>query len=311
MKKTILITGGGGFIGRNLILALQKKNKIICLDKKVSSEVKKVFNRNVKIIENAVENNSALERALKASDLAVHLAGGGGNQASLVNPEWAVETHILGTYLLLEKCLKHKINKFIFASSCFVYGSEKKKKNPVLENSLLEPDTFYGILKRTAEEIIKNSGINYTIFRFANIYGDFYPLALPDKGVIYRFIKAGIEDNPIEIFGSGGQLINYVSIKDVVSGILLAMDSKLKSNIYNLGSEKLISIKELAKLVGQTFYEDFQRKVKIKRIPAAADRVSFNPLMSTEKIKKNLGWRQKARLEKEIKNLILNFADQN
>ena len=309
-KNTILITGGGGLIGSSLIYALQDKYNIICLDRGgARPEFKNLFDRHVKFIKGEITGEALLDKVARSCSVIIHLAGGGGNQACLNDPVWAVRTHILGTDLLLKKALKYKIKKFIFASSQSVYTTFHKRAYPFKENMNLEPDDFYGMLKKSAEDLIKKSGINYIILRFANIYGqsDFMPLQA--GGAINNFIKSASAKKIIQIFGTGKQGIDHVNLTDVVKAIELAVKEKGKKQIYNVGGGELAQIKKIAETIRDIFRKNYNEKIIIKNLSAPADKIWPNRLMSINKIKKDLSWEPEVSLKNGLEEMIINYRE--
>jgi UDP-glucose 4-epimerase len=305
-KDTILVTGGGGLIGSGLIYSLQNKFKIYCLDHNDKSfHFKKYFNNNVKFVKGDILDETLLDKIIRDCDIVIHLAGGGGNTACVNDPVWSVSTHILGTDLLLKKALKYKIKKFIFASSISVYTTYHKRKFPFKENIQLEPDDFYGSLKKAAEDLIVRSGINYCIFRFTNVYGssEFFPIQ--KGGAINNFIESALKEKKIQIYGSGKQGIDYVNLKDLVRAISLVLEKNNKDCIYNIGSGKLVSIKKIAEVVNDVFKNKFNKTLKIEYIPIPNNKIWPDRLMSINKIKKDLEWKPEISLETGIKEMIV------
>lgn len=299
-KNSILITGGSGLVGRSLISALKDKYKIVCLDR----AGRQPLDKNVEYVKGDINDEKLLDKIVRQCQTIIHLVGGGGNPACLNDPVWAVRTHILGTNLLLKKAQKYKIKKFIFASSQAVYTTFHKRVYPFTENINLEPDDFYSMLKKSAEDLIGKSGVNYAILRFANVYGK--TNLIQRGGAVNNFINSALAGFEIQIYGSGDQGIDYVNLKDVVRAIILALEKKNQSDIYNVGSGRLVKIREIAELVQGIFKDKFNKKIKIKKIPAAADKIWPDRLMSIEKIKKDLNWRPEVSLRAGLEEMIIN-----
>ncbi len=311
-KKTILITGGGGLIGSGLIYNLQNTQTIICLDHNDKrSQFKKFFNKNVKYIKGDITDERLLDKIIRNCDIIIHLAGGGGNTACVNDPIWAVRTHILGTDLLLKKALKYKIEKFIFASSISVYTTYRKRTLPFEESIKLEPDDFYGILKKIAEDLIRESGINYFILRFANVYGSSESLQIQTGGAINNFITSAFNEKIIQIYGTGKQKIDYINLKDVARAVLLVLKAKKHDCIYNIGSGKLDEIKEIADAVRDIFRDRFSKKIRIKKIPVSNDKIWPDRLMSINKIEKDLKWKPEISLRVGVENMIIDNFNSN
>lgn len=304
-QEKILITGGAGFIGSSLILALQNDYRITCLDRGGSlARLKKFTNSNVKLVKGEITDEKLIGRLVKQSDIIIHLAGGGGNSACINNPVWAIKTHLEGTYLLLQKAIKYNIKKFIFTSSCFVYSTDNQGKMPFTEKAVLKPNDFYGNLKLLAEKLIINSGTNYAILRFSNVYGRTPIFPVLSAGAINNFIRKAKEGKDITIFGSGRQQTDYVHITDIVSGIIHVLKTNQKNNIYNMGSGKLISIAGLADIVNEISQDEFNKKIKIKKVTNKNERTHSAPLLSINKAKRELRWQPRVSIEQGIKEML-------
>jgi len=287
----ILVTGGGGFIGSYLINDLLAKNHIICLDHKNNSEIFHKTMKNVSFVKGDIADSKILNKVFqKPIDCVIHFAGILGNGACMENPSNAVLSHIYGTQKLCQKSLENNVKHFIFASTQSVYSTFKKRKNPLNEKMTSEPDDFYGSLKATAEFTIKNSGLNYTILRFANVFG--YNQHISQKGgAIENFIKAVFNKNDISIYGTGKQKIDYVNVNDVSNCIKLVIEnSKSYNQIYNIGSGELHSIADIAKIISSNGKTLTKKITKIKKLPAPGDKIWPDRLMSIQKIKNSLGW---------------------
>lgn len=306
-RRKILITGGAGFIGSSLILNLQDKHKIICLDRDDKySQLKKFINSNVKLVRGDITNEALLDKLVKECNIIIHLAGGGGNSACVRDPIWAVNTHILGTHLQLKKALKYKVKKFIFASSQSVYTTFHKRTPPLKEEMRLEPDDFYGTLKKIAEDLINSSGINYFTLRLANVYGNSEVYPIREGGAINNFIRSALNKEKLQIYGSGKQGIDYVHLKDIIRAFISVLKANYRSKIYNVGSGKLIQIEEIAKIINDILKDKFRQEVKIKKIAVPPDKIWPDRLMSIKKIKKELGWSPKVSLKAGIEEMIIN-----
>lgn len=308
INSKILITGGAGFIGSSLILALQDKNKIICLDRgNRYPEFKKLINNNVELIKGDITDEALLDSLARNCYAIIHLAGGGGNSACLDDPIWAVKTHILGTHLLLEKALKYKVKKFIFISSKFVYTTFHKRDFLLKESMELEPDDFYGTLKKIAEDLIFNSRINYLVLRLANVYGNSELYPIQEGGAVNNFIKSAFNKEKLQIYGSGKQGIDYIHLEDVVRAIVLVFKKNSQREVYNIGSGRLIQIEEITKIINNIFKDKFKQEIKTKKILAPSDKIWPDHLMSIEKIKRDLGWKPEISLKRGLERMINNY----
>jgi len=305
INSKILIIGGEGFIGSSLILALQDKYKILCLDRgKKYSDLKKFVNDNVELIKGDITDEVLLDNLCKDCYAIIHLAGGGGNSACAKDPIWAINTHILGTHSVLKKALEHKVKKFIFSSSQFVYTTFHKTDFLLKENMLPEPDDFYGTLKRIAENLIIDSGINYSILRLANVYGVSKLYPAQERGAINNFVNSAFNKEKLQIYGSGSQVMDYVYLKDVVRAFISVLEKENTKDIYNVGSGELIRLEEITKIVHSIFKDKFKQETEIEKISVDSDEIWPDRLMSIEKIRKDLSWEPEISLKQGLGKMI-------
>ncbi len=308
----ILITGGGGFIGSYLLYKLSAKHSIICLDHgKRYPELRDIINDNVELVEGDITDEVLLEKILqKDIDVVIHLAGVLGNNACIKNPIDAVKSHIYSTHLLVQKSLNHKVKQFIFSSTQSVYSTFKKREMPLTENMKLEPDDLYGILKMVSEYEIRDSDLNYTILRLANVFGHMKELKnFKIGGAIENFIQAARNGNDITIFGKGEQKIDYVNIEDVANCIENVLGNNSANNeIFNVGSGSLHSIEEIATIVSNFSEEFYQNKINIKKTPAPDGKIWPDRLMSIEKIVHKLDWNPSISIQTGIHDTMKNLG---
>lgn len=253
--KNILITGGSGFLGRNL--AKKLKNKNIFIYDKVQPNYK------CKFIKGSILNSSKINENLKTYkiDTIIHLAASLGVSNTEKKPSEVIDINFLGTLNILKAITNTKVKKFIFASSSEVYGDNKKK---MIENLDLKPKSLYGHTKILGENLVKTYsnllGFDYLIFRFFNVCG----YGQREDFVISKFFKDIKEKKEITVYGSGIQKRSFCHVKDACDAIVLTINKKIKNQIFNIGNNKEpISIKNLAILIRN----NSKYKCKIKFIP--------------------------------------------
>jgi len=264
--KTILITGGAGFIGSSLIDELFIENPnlyIINIDNfdgfyakeiKEKNIQKQLSNPNYRVLSLDINHPKAVSDALHniEIDSIVHLAAKAGVRPSIQNPHGYFETNVMGTLNMLELAKDKKVRKFVFASSSSVYGSNPNV--PWSENDLnLEPISPYAASKIAAEKVCQTYahlyGLDISALRFFTVYG---PRQRPDLA-IHKFFKLALENKPIPFYGDGSTQRDYTYIDDIVSGIKGAMNYKGKGfEVFNLGNHQTVSLKELVKAIGET-----------------------------------------------------------
>ena len=276
----ILITGGGGFIGSFLLNQLSVNHKLISIDHGSRYKIlEKKLSENVEFVKGDITDKILMNQILKKGiDVIIHLAGVLGNSACMNNPSEAILSHVHGTQILTREAKKYKVKKLIFASSQAVYSTFKIRKNPLNEKMKLYPDDLYGTVKTMAESNIQDSGLDFVILRFA-----------------------------ISVFGSGKQKIDYINIKDIGDCIeMIIQNTKLSHEVFNVGSGKLNSIEEIAKIISANGKKLCGYSTKIKKTPAPKDKIWPDRLMSIRKIKTRIGWKPKISIEQGIDEILEN-----
>jgi nucleoside-diphosphate-sugar epimerase len=257
--RSVLVTGGAGAIGSNLVIALSilvgKDGKVTILDNLSSIKYRDPWNvipmNNVLFVEGDVRSDIDLKRVYKENpSLVFHLAAFFANQNSVDYPERSAEVDVLGQIRLLEYSRLSKIDRFIYASSgCAIYGSYPEL--PLREDFVsMHLTTPYQINKMTGEMYCNFYAHHYDMkivnCRFFNSYG---PGEVPGqyRNVIPNFIYWGMSGVPLPITGDGSETRDFTYVLDLVQGLVKAgyYDKAIGEN-FNLASEKEISIKELA-----------------------------------------------------------------
>ena len=251
--KTILITGGAGFIGRNLINYFSEKNyKIILIDNLSSGYNNFSSNKKIIFIKGSINNSNVLSEAFAHKPYyVIHLAALFANQNSVEHPSKDLMTNGIGTIKILEWSKKIGVKKLIYASSSCVYGNKKIMK----ESDNLMPGTPYAISKLIGEYYSKfwseYYNLNIIVVRLFNVYG---PGDFPGKyrSVVPNFIKSAINKENLNITGTGNETRDFTYIVDVVRifGKLIKIKSK-KFEIINIGSGKPEKIINIAKLINK------------------------------------------------------------
>lgn len=271
--KTILVTGGAGFIGSNLIDKLLSLNYgIVCVDNfdpfydpRVKYQNIRSFLKNphFKLVKVDIRNSRQFYKIPKIRYFAViHLAAKAGVRPSILNPTEYTEVNILGTQNVLELARSFHVKQFIFASSSSVYGNNPKF--PWKEDSKLQPISPYATTKIAGELLgetySKLFGIRFIGLRFFTVYGE---RQRPDLA-IHKFSKLILEDKPIDMYGDGKTKRDYTYIGDVISAITNALDyQETNFEIINIGNNQPIELRELIKKLEKVL----DKKAVINRLP--------------------------------------------
>ncbi|MDP6201509.1 MAG: SDR family NAD(P)-dependent oxidoreductase [Candidatus Marinimicrobia bacterium] len=261
-KKTVLVTGGSGFIGSQLVdRLLNDGNSVVCLDnlndfynpriKDLNRSTHYDFDR-YSFVKGDIRDPDQINKIFKENDIEVviHLAAMAGVRPSLKDPKLYTDVNINGTQNLLETMNDFDVQKFLFASSSSVYGNNKK--TPFSEDDIVDYQISpYGATKKMGEIMCYTyhhlSGIPTTGLRFFTVYG---PRQRPEMA-IHKFTRLMKNNKPIPFFGDGSTARDYTFIDDIINGILASMNKVDTYAIYNLGNSEPVKLDELVHVIGE------------------------------------------------------------
>jgi len=256
MVRSVLIVGGAGYIGTVLSkYLLERDYKVRVLDLLLfdCSRLDPVFShRNFELVKGDFRNIVDLAPALEGMDAVVHLGGLVGDPACAVNTQLTIDINVAATRMLQELCTVRGIKRFIFASTCSVYGIGQELCS---EESGLYPVSLYARSKIDSESILLNStngAFQPTILRFATAFG--WSLRPRFDLVVNTFAAKALVDSKIEVHG-GNQWRPFVHIYDIARCIEMSLSAKLKrvgGQIFNVGDERLNhTIEQIAEIVSR------------------------------------------------------------
>ena len=256
----VLVTGGAGFVGSHLVDRLMNEGfEVVVLDDLSTGSLDNVRahteSPRFQFIRGDVRVRGVVRRALRGVDFVFHLAAIASVDLSIRRPDLVNDVNVVGTLNLLEESRRVDVEKFVFTSSCAVYGEPIRL--PVDEEHPTRPLSPYGASKLAAEHYCdvyhRVYGLNTVVLRLFNVYGPRQERS-PYGGVISRFIdrlRRGLA--PI-IFGDGRQTRDFVYVSDVVEALMLAMKSKeCIGTTINIGSGVEVSIRGLAEKLMRIF----------------------------------------------------------
>ena len=247
--KNILITGGKGFVGSNLVNKLLRETDldIITYDNELIGNLPYIsVNRRVKNIFGDIIDFEPLKESLRNVDTVVHLAAYGSVVDSVKSPSENFDTNVKGTFNLLNACREVGIKKIIFASTGgAIIGNNS---GPVDETTPPRPISPYGASKLACEgycsAFASSFNMNITALRFANVVG---PFSWHKKGVVTNYFKALMQGKPLTIYGDGSSTRDYLYAEDLCDGILKSIESNLVGfKVFHLATGKETSIREIA-----------------------------------------------------------------
>lgn len=304
MKEKVLVTGGGGYIGSVLVkMLLENDYRVRVLDKftfGIEPIADILNNPNIEIIIGDIRNIDDVKKSLKNVDHVVHLAAIVGDPACSVQGDVAVETNFLSTIRLARLARDNNIKRFIFASTCSVYGASGDKM--IDENSPTNPISLYAETKLDAEKellALLDEKPSLTILRFGTAYG-LSPRMRFDLVVNYLAKKALI-DKEIKIFG-GEQWRPFVHIYDISRAIKMVVeadDNIAKGEIFNVGATKEnYRMKEIGYIIKEIIPD-----TNVEIVEQIQDMRSYN--VSFKKIESKLGFKN----EEIVKDGIAEIKD--
>jgi UDP-glucose 4-epimerase len=253
MEKKILVTGGCGFIGANLVPKLVGKGyRVRVLDNLSRGFLSFIEDLDVEFQQGDIRKSPDMERAAAGMDAVIHLAAYGSVVESLDDPKTNFAINGGGTLITLHAAKEAGVKKFVFASTGGAIIGDADP--PVNEDSSPRPKSPYGSSKLTCEaychSYARSFGLNTVMLRFANIYG---PFSAHKKGAVTAFAKSLIAGEPFVIFGDGSASRDFLHVDDLCAGILAALETELEpATILHLATGRETTVLELAELMRKT-----------------------------------------------------------
>jgi UDP-glucose 4-epimerase len=312
MQKSVLVTGGAGFIGSHLVDALVNSGyHVVVLDNLSTGNLENLNPINldsgsVKFVNGDIRDKTLVSKIIEEVDRVVHLAAQTSVTYSIKNPQFNDEVNVVGTSNLLTASCDADIEKFVFISSCSVYGEPIYL--PVNEQHPTQPISPYASSKLASEKEIlnlhKQKNLNCGIVRFFNVYGP--RQGLNDySGVIVKFIDNIKQQLPLQIYGDGSQTRDFIYVKDAVNAIMLILEQpKSNGQIFNIGTGKATTIKELAEKISQIN----SVKPNISYAPARDGDIKYS-YADISKAKTTLGYKPQYGISEGLTELIKTNRD--
>jgi UDP-glucose 4-epimerase len=252
--KRVLITGGAGFIGSNLAAEMSRNNEVLVIDDLSSGHTRNIEHllrlSNVRFIRGSITDLPLLKEAFSGIDYVYHEAALVSVQMSIELPLRANEVNVLGTLNVLEAARERGVKKVMIASSCAIYGNTSTL--PVTESAAPCPESPYAVTKLTDEYYCRVFSLLYGLptvcLRYFNVYGPKQDPNSDYAAVIPRFITQALRNQPLIIFGDGGQTRDFVFVADVVQANIAAAESEALGT-YNVGTGQQTSVTDLGRLV--------------------------------------------------------------
>ncbi|OAQ69186.1 protein CapI [Pochonia chlamydosporia 170] len=314
-RGEILVTGGAGFIGSNLVDALLAEGcwKVVVVDNfddfyspetKRANIVAHLTNPNFRLYQVDIRDANALRAVFTENRLTavVHLASRAGVRESLRDPGSYVDTNVTGTLNLLECAKDFGVSQFLFGSSSSVYGTGAKV--PFSEDCKTSRPISPYAASKTAAELLCHTyshlyGIRCLCLRFFTVYG---PRQRPDLA-IYKFAKLICHGKPIPVFGDGTTRRDYTYVDNIIQGIRAAIDYEGSMyEVINLGESQTIELRELISLLE----ESLGRKAALDQRELQPGDMSIT-FANISKASSLLGYKPKTNIQNGIPKFVLWF----
>lgn len=318
IRKRILITGGAGYLGTNLMAYLNNIDcQIICLDKAQASVKPKDNKAKIDYISEDIHNKTIWERILQEIDMIFHFAAQTNVYEANHDPVKDFNINVKPMLQLLEVCRKRAWHPIVLFSGT-VTEAGIPKHLPVNETHPDIPITFYDLHKLMAETYLKyyvrNGIVKGTILRLANVYGPGPESSSADRGVLNMMIKKALHGEDLTLYGKGNYLRDYVFINDVVRAFLLAGSKieHLNGQHFIIGSGKGYKLKEAFSLVTARVKLKTRKSVQVLNIEPQKPQSPIevrNFVADSSKFFQTTGWKARCDLKEGIDRTIEFFLE--
>jgi UDP-glucose 4-epimerase len=297
----VLVTGGAGFIGSNIVEELVNSgHETVAFDNFFLGRKENLSSVNVKIINGDIRDRATLDKAAEGCDFIFNEAAASSSPMFKENLREAVSVNVDGFVNVLDVARKHDCG-VIYASTSSIYGNIS---GALREDMNVVPPNFYAATKLLNEHLAavysNEYGIRAIGFRYMSIYGRHEESKGIFANLVSQFLWEMKKDEQPVIYGDGEQTRDFVLAKDVAAAHLLAMKSGVKSDVFNIGTGKATSLNELVdiinKILGKTIKPNYV-KVPVKNYIATQQ-------ADTSKTEKLIGFKAKYSLEQGIRQII-------
>jgi len=310
MSKTLLVTGGAGFIGSNFILYWMKQypeDKIINLDAltyagNLENLTDVVNNPNYTFVQGSICDAEIVNGLMKEATMVVHFAAESHVDRSIKNPQIFLDTNIMGTYTLVEAAIKNSIQHFHHISTDEVFGSlVLGTKTKFSEETKYDPRSPYSASKASSDHLVRaygeTYGLPYTITNCSNNYGEFH---FPEK-LIPLTITNLMEGKKVPVYGDGQQLRDWLYVQDHCRAIEAVVNSGKKQKTYLVGGlpQEVPNI-DIIRMIIEIMGKDESQIEFVKDRPGHDVRYSVD----WSRINRELGWEPSVSLEDGLRQTV-------
>lgn len=248
IRMRLLVTGGAGFIGSNLVNGLIDKGFEVVVFDDLSTGDERSINPRSEFVRGDVRDYQMLQEVTRNVDCIFHLAAFVSVPESIKHPSLCYDVNVNGTLNLIKAAGSNGVKKIIFSSSCSVYKDAQEKA--ISEEDSVNPMTPYALSKLEGEKLLgtysREFGFSYVILRYFNVFGEGQNPESPYSSVIPKFIARALNNQDIFINGDGRQTRDFIYVKDVIDANIGVMNSNFDSEVFNVGTGEVMSINRLA-----------------------------------------------------------------
>lgn len=252
-NSNILVTGGAGFVGSYIVELLLEKNpkKVIIIDNMLRGTMRNMqsFIKNpiVEFIEGDIRDFELMDKLVGRVDYVYHLAALRITRCA-ENQTEAFDVMAKSTFNIIELSKKHNIKKIIYSSTASVYGLAQNFPTPETDNPY-DNKTFYGTCKSLGEGMLRSfhdmHGLNYVALRYFNIFGPRMDTEGKYTEVMIKWFDCIKNNKAPLIYGDGSTSMDFVYVADVARANILALESDVTDEVFNVGYQRETSLKEL------------------------------------------------------------------
>jgi UDP-glucose 4-epimerase len=295
----VLVTGGAGFIGSRIALALGEAGHGVTVLDDLSTGDKQAVPKGAKLVEADIRDAAAVKAAVDGQEAVIHLAAQALVPESVADPQKAFDINLVGGQNLLEAMRNTGVRRLVYSSSAGVYGSPERV--PVQEDDLKIPLSPYGATKYAFESLASayhaSYGLDVVMFRYFNPYGPTEDHD-PETHAVPNFIKAILQNQPVPLHWNGEQQRDFFYVDDIARAHVMGLDLK-GLHYYNLGSGKATAVKDVVELI----FKITGRRTDIQDL---GERPGDPPRLMADitKVQRELGWRPEVSLEDGLRRTI-------
>lgn len=242
--KPILVTGGCGFIGSNLVARLLEMDYRVRVLDNLSVGKRQNIPADVHLIVGDIRDEDVVSEAVAGVEAVIHLAAHTNVMESIEQPQLDFDVNVRGIFNLLQGCIADGVQKLVFASSNAAVGEQEP---PIAETAVPAPLSPYGASKLSSEALCSafsgSYGLRTIALRFANVYG---PRSSHKESVVAKFFREALNNQQITIYDDGNQTRDLIYVDDICQAIILAMENDSATGVFHIGTGRETKIIDLA-----------------------------------------------------------------